>query len=280
HDLVAAIEQHQRMIADGSHRVVFVASYALSQDALWPRSIAKLARTLEDVSEGVPRSLNLQRLAFACRHEYIDVIRVGGNAFHRSRLSPEASDNHADLCAVIVGHLGNLARRNVLITRVGHLQVRWQVRPQLKAMHPPDVVALGHFLVQNAATGCHPLHVARAHLALVAEAVAMLDGSGQNIRDRLNPAMGMPWESGKIVLRIFVAEIVEQKKRIELLRLSESKGTAQLHPGAFERGFRFNDSFYRSERHNDSPYGLVNEMGQRFGRNHFVSWPLQTGRRE
>ena len=41
----------------------------------------------------------------------------------------------------------------------------------------PSRVALRHLLMQDAAAGGHPLHVAGAERAAVAEAVAVLDGS-------------------------------------------------------------------------------------------------------
>jgi hypothetical protein len=62
-------------------------------------------------------------------------------------------------------------------------------------VHPALRIAFGHFLVDDAATCGHPLNVASGDCATVADAVAVLDGSGENIGDRLNAAMGMPRES-------------------------------------------------------------------------------------
>ena len=72
--------------------------------------------------------------------------------------------------AVVLGHLGNGAGRDVLIARVGHFQRGGQVGPELKAVHAAVGVAFGHLLVENAAARGHPLHVAGGHAALVAEA--------------------------------------------------------------------------------------------------------------
>jgi hypothetical protein len=36
--------------------------------------------------------------------------------------------------------------------------------------------------------------------------------------------MRMPWEAGAIVVRIIIAEIVKQEKRVELLGIAEAKG--------------------------------------------------------
>jgi hypothetical protein len=57
---------------------------------------------------------------------------------------------------------------------------------------------------------------------------------GENIRDRLNSAMWMPGKPGKIVLRSFIAEIVEQQKRVELGCCTEPKSTVQQHSGPFK----------------------------------------------
>ena len=70
--------------------------------------------------------------------------------------------------------------------------------------------------MQDAAAGRHPLHVAGAEIAAVAEAVAVLDGPGQHIGNGLDAAMRMPRETGPIIVRPVVAEIVEQQERIEL----------------------------------------------------------------
>src|SRR2546427_3396269 len=43
------------------------------------------------------------------------------------------------------------------------------------------LITLRHFLVQDAAAGGHPLHVAGGHLALVAETVAVLHRTGEHV---------------------------------------------------------------------------------------------------
>src|SRR5205085_1133103 len=84
---------------------------------------------------------------------------------------------------------GNVGRRDVLVPRLGHLQARGQIRPQLEAVHMSARVAFGHFLVHDAAPGGHPLHVPRPEAAAVAERVPMFDVPRQNVRDRLDPAI-------------------------------------------------------------------------------------------
>ena len=60
---------------------------------------------------------------------------------------------------------GMSRRRHVLVARRRHLQRRRQVGPQLEAVHAALRIALRHLLVDDAAAGRHPLHVARAERA-------------------------------------------------------------------------------------------------------------------
>ena len=77
-------------------------------------------------------------------------------------------------------------------------------------MHAPLWIALGHLLMENTAAGGHPLHVTSGHGPSVPEAVVVVDGTGEYVGDRLDAAMGMPREAGEVVVRVFVAEVVEQ----------------------------------------------------------------------
>jgi hypothetical protein len=66
--------------------------------------------------------------------------------------------------------------------------------------------------------------------------------SRKDVGYRLDASMRMPWKTGEVVLRVFVAEIIEQKERVELLGISKSKCAAKVHTGAFNRGLSFNYS--------------------------------------
>ncbi len=97
--------------------------------------------------------------------------------------------------------------------------------------------------------GGHPLHVAGAERAAVAEAVAVLDGAGEHVGDGLDAAVRMPRKAGEIVGRPVVAEIVEQQKRIELRGVAEAEGAAQLDAGAFDGRLRLHDAFDGADGH-------------------------------
>ena len=174
---------------------------------------------------------------------------IGRDALDRALLSPEVADDHPHARAVVVHDFGDVVRRDVLIARRGHLERRRQVRPELEPVHPSLRVALRHLLVHDAAARRHPLHVAGAEVAAVAEAVAMLDVAGEHVGDGLDPAVGMPRKAGEIVVRAVVAEVVEQEERIELRRVAEAEAALQLDARALEVGSRLNNSPNRSHRH-------------------------------
>src|SRR4029077_8618292 len=119
-------------------------------------------------------------------------------------------------------------------------------------MHAPRLIALGHFLMNYAAAGGHPLHVARGNGAMIAHAVAVFDSSGENIGDRLDPTMRMPRESLQIVFRYVIAEVVEQQERIELIGAAEPERAAEMDSCSFERWFGLNQALHRTDRHGRS----------------------------
>jgi hypothetical protein len=67
-------------------------------------------------------------------------------------------------------------------------------------MHSARRIPLRHLLVNDATASGHPLDISRGDNPAIAHAVAMLDGSSQNVSDGFNAAMRVPWETGEIVL--------------------------------------------------------------------------------
>jgi hypothetical protein len=106
--------------------------------------------------------------------------------------------------------------------------------------------------MNDPAAGCHPLDVAAAKRAAVPETVPVLDGSGQHVGNRLDPAMGMPRESGKVLVGIVVSKVVEQQERIELGRIAEAERAAQMDAGALERWTGLRDTFDGADGHRAS----------------------------
>ena len=106
--------------------------------------------------------------------------------------------------------------------------------------------------MNDAAAGGHPLDVAGGDGAAIAHAVAMLHGAGQHVSNGLNAAMRMPRETGQVVLRNIVAEIIEQKEWIEIRRVAESERATQMHARAFERRLRFDQPLHGTKGHGTS----------------------------
>src|SRR2546426_11855225 len=154
--------------------------------------------------------------------------------------------------SVVVGHFRDRARPDVLVAGRGHLEGRREVGPQLEAVHPALGIALRHLLVENAAPRGHPLHVAGAERAAVAQAVAVLHRPAEDVGDGLDPPMGVPRESGEVVLRVLVAKVVQEEEGIEVAGAPEPEGSAQLHARAFDGGLGLADALDGSDGHGRS----------------------------
>jgi hypothetical protein len=223
--------------------------------------VAEAAAALEHVGERVPALVHRERLALSGRHRNVEVGRIGRDAVDRPLLPPEAAAHHAHARAVVVHDLGNVLRAHVLVARRRHLERRRQIRPQLEAVHPPPGIALRHLLVEDPAARGHPLDVAGPELPRVPEAVAVEDRPREHVRDGLDSAMRVPREAGDVVGRPLVAEIVEQQKRIGLVRLPEAERAAQLDARALEGRNGLDDSLHGTDGH-----GMTSSIGSAIGR--------------
>ena len=116
-------------------------------------------------------------------------------------------------------------------------------------MHAPLRVTLRHFVVHDAAAGGHPLHVAGAERAAIAQRVGVLHVAGQHVGDGLDAAMRMPREAGLVLAGHVVPEIVEQQERVGLGRFTEAKGAVQVHAGALHGGLGLDDSLDGTDGH-------------------------------
>ncbi|MEJ2266867.1 MAG: hypothetical protein P8X95_25770 [Anaerolineales bacterium] len=95
-----------------------------------------------------------------------------------------------------------------------------------------------------AATG-HPLHVAGADDAHVADAVAVADVALQHVGDGFNAAVGMGGKANRGAFDgIVESKMVKQEKGVEGVGPAGPKGAQQAHAGAFDDHLRFDNLFY------------------------------------
>src|ERR1051326_1947150 len=116
-------------------------------------------------------------------------------------------------------------------------------------MHLASCVTFGHLLVDDAAAGSHPLDIAGVDAPVIAEAVAVLDRSRQNIGNRFDASVRVPRESSQVILWIVVAEIVQQQERVKVGSVAKAECAPQMDAGSFNGRFGFNQSLDRSQGH-------------------------------
>ena len=119
-------------------------------------------------------------------------------------------------------------------------------------MHPATRVTLRHLLMQNATSGGHPLDVTGSEAATIAQVVAMLDATSENVRDGLDTAMRVPGEPGSVVVGNVVSKVVEEQKRVDVIGVPEAKGALEFDAGTFERRHGRGDLLDRSNGHDES----------------------------
>jgi hypothetical protein len=89
-------------------------------------------------------------------------------------------------------------------------------------VHPTRLIALRHFLMNDAAAGRHPLNIASADRATVTETIAMLDRADEHVRDRFDAPMRVPGKARQVVFRDVIAKVVEQQEGIVVGRSENS----------------------------------------------------------
>jgi hypothetical protein len=141
-----------------------------------------------------------------------------------------------NLRPVVVCDLRDVGRLHFLVARRRHLERRWQVGPQLESMHPAGLIALRHFLMDDATPGSHPLNIAGRDRAPVSKTVAVLHRAGEDVRDGLDAAVGMPREAREVVRWHIVPKVVKQQERVVIGRLAKTERPAQVHACTLQRG--------------------------------------------
>ena len=91
--------------------------------------------------------------------------------------------------------------------------------------------------------------------ATAVEGIAVFDVSGKHVGDRFNPPVRVPRKACEVIVRVLVAEVVEQEERIEFRRVAEAKRALQLDARAFEVRARALHSFDGSNGHDGVSLG-------------------------
>src|SRR4051812_6392515 len=99
---------------------------------------------------------------------------------------------------------------------------------------------------------CHPLHITGGNRAAVPHAIAVINGSGEDVSDCFNPPMGVPWKPSQIIFRYIVPEIVQEEEGVEIGSISETEGAAQMYSRTLECRLRFAELLDGPEGHKAS----------------------------
>ena len=144
----------------------------------------------------------------ACLERHVEIERIDRNPGDRSNGTTERSGNDANARA-FGGNFGNAVRRYVLIARRRHLVASRKVHPELEAAHG-TVFLLGHFRMDDPASGGHPLHAARLEKTGVSVIVAMPHAPFEHVRHGFESTMRMIGKTAGVVHRVVGTEFVEQ----------------------------------------------------------------------
>ena len=173
------------------------------------------------------------------RERNIEILGLDDNVSHRTLYTLKGSADDLNHGTALGHDLRHLRALYVAVPGSHHLMGFGEVGPELKSLHDAFAVSLGHLLMDDAAAGGHPLHVARSYDALVSKAVAVGHVAFQNIGDRLDAAVRVPGKAFEVSRGIGVAEIIEQQKRIEERDLAVSEDSPEMNPRSFESGLAF-----------------------------------------
>src|SRR6266536_3980291 len=132
-------------------------------------------------------------------------------------------------------HRWNLRGRHILITRLRQLEPARQVHPDLKAVDAAaalEELARRQLGVDDAATGSHPLHVARVDHAAMACGILVLDAAFENVRDGLEAAMRMIGCADRLAGSVLDrTQLVDEQERVHELEPGRRHWPAYDKPG-------------------------------------------------
>ena len=164
------------------------------------------------------RSRDVHRDGRTRRQFDIDEQRLCADARHRTARVPATErqfpGDDLDPHACGVGEFRDGGRGDIPVLGGPHLLGGRQVQPQLEAAHQTAFL-LRHLRVDDAATGRHPLHVARAEMSTVAEVILVQHVPREHVGHSLETAVRMGREPLDVFVRAVAAELIEHEERIE-----------------------------------------------------------------
>ena len=164
----------------------------------------------------------------------------------RARVPVErAGDDPQQRPAVGRGQQRDLAGPDVLVARLGHLEPRRQVDPELEAVEEAAAhhQLLGRLLdVQDAAAGRHPLGVAVGDEAAAAVGVLVPEHPVDDVRDGLEAAVRVPRGALGLARRVLdLAHLVHVHERVEVAQADARERAPDREPLALEARRRGGD---------------------------------------
>src|SRR6185437_9994859 len=99
---------------------------------------------------------------------------------------------------------------------------------------------------------CHPLHVTGGNCPVVSHAIAVINGSGEDVSNCFDAQVGVPWESRQIIFWYIVPKIVQEQEGVKIGGISETEGAAQMNSRALECRLRLAELLDRPEGHKAS----------------------------
>jgi hypothetical protein len=75
----------------------------------------------------------------------------------------------------------------------------------------------------------------------------VLDRTGEDVGDGFDAAMRVPGEAFELVLGVFVAEVIEEEKRVEVFGFAEAERALEADTCAFEGRFGRQDLSHWSQ---------------------------------
>src|ERR1700722_17268351 len=115
------MENHKRTILSLGQTSGIGPSNALGRHGERTGGIAEFSRARKNVSEGMAGGFDGGRFSLSRRDRHVQIDWVGGNSIDGAGLAPEGSADDANVGAVVIGDLRDVASFHFLITGRRHL---------------------------------------------------------------------------------------------------------------------------------------------------------------